>query len=121
MPRGLDFKTALVTGGNLGIGREIALALAGARAKVSICGGIVETPAAADLLSRRTPGAFWKVADVRSEKEQRAIFREIREGWETASTSAFPAPGRPRSPLLRDDDRRLAPRHGDQPHGLHLT
>ena len=82
--QGLDLKdrTALVTGGNRGIGKAIALALARAGAKVAICGRNEETLAATtETLNRETGGAFWKVVNVRSEEQQADLFREIRERY----------------------------------------
>lgn len=78
----LTGRTALVTGGNRGIGKSIALVLARAGARVAICGRNEETLAAtAELLNRETDGAFWQVVDVRSEDQQAALFREIRERY----------------------------------------
>lgn len=78
----LKDKTALVTGGNRGIGKSIALALARAGAKVAICGRNEETlTATTETLNRETGGAFWKVVNVRSEEQQVDLFREIRERY----------------------------------------
>jgi len=76
----LTGKTALVTGGNRGIGKAIALALAQSGVRVSICGRNEETlSATTEALNRETDGAFWKAVDVRSEDQQADLFREIRE------------------------------------------
>ncbi len=76
----LTGKRALVTGGNRGIGKAIALALARAGARVAICGRNEETLAeAAARLNAAAPGSFWKAADVRSEEQQLALFEEVRE------------------------------------------
>jgi len=78
----LKDRTALVTGGNRGIGKSIALALARAGAKVAICGRNEETLAAtAEELNRETPGDFWKAVDVRNEEQQKDLFREIEERY----------------------------------------
>jgi len=74
----LKDRTALVTGGNRGIGKSLALALARAGARVAICGRNEETLAATtEELNRETSGAFWKVVDVRNEEQQKELFREI--------------------------------------------
>ncbi len=76
----LNGKTALVTGGNRGIGKAIALSLARSGARVAICGRNEETLAdTTEDLNRETGGAFWKVVNVRSEDQQTDLFREIRE------------------------------------------
>lgn len=73
-------KIALVTGGNRGIGRAIALALARCGAQVAISGRNRETLAATSAaLDTLTPGGFWRVCDVREEKEQLALFAAVRE------------------------------------------
>jgi NAD(P)-dependent dehydrogenase (short-subunit alcohol dehydrogenase family) len=78
----LKDRTALVTGGNRGIGRSIALALARAGARVAICGRNEETLAATvEELNRVTLGAFWKVVDVRNEEQQKDLFQEIGERY----------------------------------------
>ena len=83
MPKlNLKDRTALVTGGNRGIGKAIALALARAGARVAICGRNEEALAAtAEELNRETAGAFWKVVDVRNEDQQKDLFREIGERY----------------------------------------
>lgn len=76
----LSGQTAVITGGNRGIGKAIARALAGAGARVGICGreyASLEKTAAE--LEGLTPGCFARRADVRSETEQQAFFRETRE------------------------------------------
>ena len=72
-------QTALVTGGNRGIGKAIAVALARAGARVGITGRNASTLAeTAAELEALTPGAWWKVCDARSEEEQKAVFVEAR-------------------------------------------
>lgn len=82
MDRFLEGQTALVTGGNRGIGLAVAKALAERGAKVAITGRNEETlAAAADELNALTPGAWFQACDVRSEDEQRLVFQRIRNDW----------------------------------------
>ena len=76
----LDGTTALVTGGNRGIGKAIALELARAGAQVCVTGRKKRTlDATVKELNQYTPGAFGRAADVRSEADQRALFRDIKK------------------------------------------
>lgn len=78
----LSGKKALVTGGNRGIGRAIAMALAKDGAQVAITGRNAATlEKTSGELNSLTPGAWFKVCDVRSEKDQTAVFDEIRRRW----------------------------------------
>lgn len=78
--RFLEGKTALVTGGNRGIGFAVARALAQAGAVVGICGRNEKTlEASAKELGARALGAWWKVCDVRSESAQEDFFAEARK------------------------------------------
>lgn len=82
MDRFLEGQTALVTGGNRGIGLAVAKALAEHGARVAVTGRNAETlAAAAEELNTLTPGAWFQVCDVRSENEQRLVFQRIRNEW----------------------------------------
>lgn len=82
MDRFLDGRTALVTGGNRGIGLAVAMALAERGARVAITGRREQTLAeAAAELNKRTPGAWFQVCDVRSEEQQQLVFQRIRNDW----------------------------------------
>ena len=74
MDLGLADKVALVTGGSRGIGRSIALALAGEGCKVAICARC-EEPLARALQELQASGveAIAAVADVRSQPEIEAV------------------------------------------------
>jgi len=76
----LTGKTALVTGGNRGIGRSIALGLASAGASVCITGRNQETlTATAETLQKLQPESFWQSCDVRNQKDQLLVFSKIKE------------------------------------------
>lgn len=78
--RFLEGKTAIVTGGNRGIGWAIAHALAKAGARVGICGRNTETlQSRAKELDSITAGAWSMVCDVRSEKQQEKFFVEAKK------------------------------------------
>lgn len=75
----LNGTTALVTGGNRGIGKAIALALARAGAQVCVSGRKKRIlDATVKELNQYTPGAFARTADVRSEAELKSLFKEIK-------------------------------------------
>lgn len=74
----LKGRIALVTGGNRGIGRSVALALARAGATVCITGRNAETLAAAAAeLQQVSPDSFWMACDVRDPGQQTAVFHEL--------------------------------------------
>jgi len=76
----LDGKTALITGGNRGIGKAIALELARAGARVCVSGRKKRTlDATVKELNQYTTGAFGTVADVRSEADLEELFEEIKQ------------------------------------------
>ncbi len=79
----LDGKSALVTGGNSGIGEGIVVALADAGANVAI--NYVAHPEAAEQLARRTGGGKGKVitiaADISDPQAVAAMFRRMEETW----------------------------------------
>lgn len=66
-------KTALVTGGNCGIGWSIARPLAERGAAVGISGRNEKT------LAALTPGSWWKRCDARREEDQKALFAEAKK------------------------------------------
>ena len=79
----LSGQTALVTGGNRGIGRSIALRLAQRGAKVCVTGRNRQVLAeAGEELQALSPGSFALRCDVSSRKEQLSVFSDIREHWE---------------------------------------
>ncbi|MDD3627202.1 MAG: SDR family oxidoreductase [bacterium] len=76
----LTGKTALVTGGNRGIGQEIALRLASLGAKVAICGRnealLKET---INEIKKTSPESFYQVVNIRSEQEQLNFFSNMKK------------------------------------------
>lgn len=80
--RFLEGKTAIVTGGNRGIGLAIARMMADAGARVAITGRNPITIAeAVKDLEARAPGAWGEACDVRSEAAQQAVFARARALW----------------------------------------
>lgn len=80
LPPDLSGQCALVTGGNRGIGKALALALARHGARVAICGRNATTIAATVAeLNALTPGAFGRICDVRDEGQQLALFAAVRD------------------------------------------
>jgi NAD(P)-dependent dehydrogenase (short-subunit alcohol dehydrogenase family) len=72
----LEGRVALVTGGAKGIGRAVALALAGAGAQVVICG---RDRAALEALAAELGGAaFYAVCDVTQAQQVQAAFEQAR-------------------------------------------
>ena len=67
------FRHALVTGGGSGVGREIALALAGAGVEVTICGRRVE---ALDAVAKENPRISGIIADVTDEEAVSALYEK---------------------------------------------
>ena len=80
MDLGLQGKCALVTGGSRGIGRAIALALAGEGCSVGICArGEEGLKRALEEIEERGVNSFGRVADVRSREE---VERFVTDGAE---------------------------------------
>ncbi len=73
-------KTALITGGNRGIGKAIALRLAGLGAKIIITGRNKDTLASTiKVIEKSSTGSISKVVDVRNEGQLLDLFKEIKK------------------------------------------
>ena len=78
----LQGKVALVTGGNGGIGRAIALAFAAEGAKVAVgARNEAKNEAVATELAEAAPDCLVRQADVRSEEEVRALVQAAADRW----------------------------------------
>jgi NAD(P)-dependent dehydrogenase (short-subunit alcohol dehydrogenase family) len=76
-------RTAVITGGNRGIGFAIARALAERGVAVGICGRNEATLKKAETtLASLTPESWGLRCDVRSEADQQAFFAEARRRWD---------------------------------------
>ncbi len=73
-------KTALITGGNRGIGKAIALRLAGVGAQIIITGRNNDTLASTiKVIEKLSTGSISKVVDVRNEGQLLDLFKEIKK------------------------------------------
>ncbi len=94
---GVPFRHALVTGGGSGVGRSIALALAGAGVEVTICGRRAEALAEVCALSPRLHGIAADVSDEASVARLYAGANEARGDFDVVIVNAGVAESAPAS------------------------